>query len=70
MPRKQPMPEIVGLEEIAQMAKVSKERARVLMDLRLHPEAPPGQVLARGRVWLKDDVARYFLEVLGREKTW
>lgn len=70
MSSKKPMPEVVGLEEVAQMAGVSKQRAAQLMDPRLHPEVPPGQELARGRVWLKDDVADYFLKVLKRKKTW
>lgn len=67
--RKQ-MPAVVGLEEVAQMAGVSKQRAAQLMDPRLHPEVPPGQDLARGRVWFKDEVADYFVKVLKREKTW
>ena len=63
------MPELAGMDEIAAMAGVSKQRASQLMDRRLHPDAPEGQQLKRGRVYLKADVADYLLR-LGRPKTW
>lgn len=64
------LPPLVGLAEIAEMAGgVSKQRAGQIMDRRLHPEAPEGQHLKCGPVWLKADVAAYLLS-LGRPKTW
>lgn len=53
------MPELAGMDEIAEMAGVSKQRASQLMDRRVHPDAPKGQELKRGRVWLKADAADY-----------
>lgn len=61
------VPDVVGLDEIAAMLNVSKQRASQLMDRRIHPEAPAGRELARGRVWFRAAVVKYATEVLQRE---
>lgn len=64
------MPAIVGNDEIAGMLRVSKQRAKQLMDPRTHPRAPKGQQLKGGTFYLRADIETYALQVLGREKTW
>lgn len=65
----QSAPDVVGLGEIAAMAKVGKTRAGVLMDRRINPEAPEARQTSSGRIWDRQAVIDYFV-ASGRDKTW
>lgn len=65
--KRQTAPDVVGLDEIAAMLGVSKQRASQLMDRRLHDDAPEGKLLARGRVWSRLAVVKYARETLHRD---
>ncbi len=51
---------LYGLKDIADLIGVSKERVRQLADTDSFPE-PLGKTSA-GRVWVADDVDRWFIE--------